>query len=112
MSLKLMYFTLLRTTSFKVFRFFSRIEAFIYRKHVKYHKIDWWIKWISSIIILCGMILTSQNIYPINLMIHATGVLGWLIVSIMWNDRSLIVVHACALTLLVNGLIAYFVEGL
>ena len=39
MYLKLMYFTLLRTTSFKVFRFFSRIEAFIYRKHVKYHKI-------------------------------------------------------------------------
>ena len=76
------------------------------------HKIDWWIKWVASIILLCGMILTSQNIYPINLMIHATGILGWLIVAIMWNDRSLIVVNACALTLLVNGLIAYLIEGL
>ena len=72
---------------------------------------DWWIKWVSSIILVGSMILTSQNIYPHNLAVHSIGITGWLIVAILWNDRALIVVNACSLILLINGLVAYVIKG-
>jgi len=39
MSLKLLYYTLLRNVFFQAFKLFSSIEASLYRNHVKYHKI-------------------------------------------------------------------------
>jgi hypothetical protein len=71
---------------------------------------DWYLKWISSILLVIGVILTSNNIYPLNLFFHAGGMLGWLFVSILWNDRALLVVNAVSLALLANGMVAYYVK--
>lgn len=70
----------------------------------------WRIKWASSIVLLFAMTLTSQNIYPYNLVAHFVGVLGWLVVAINWNDRSLIVVNSVALSILANGILSYFMK--
>ena len=53
------------------------------------HTVDWYIKWVSSI----------------------AGILGWLVVSIMWNDRSLIIVNAVGAAILINGLVGYWLKG-
>jgi hypothetical protein len=58
------------------------------------------------------MILTAQNIYPINLFVNLTGLTGWLIVSIMWNDRALIVINAVGVSIYLNGIVGYIVEGI
>ena len=79
-------------------------------KQTPTHTLDWYIKWISSIILVGGVILTSNNIYPLNLMVHAIGMFGWFIVAIIWNDRALLVVNAVSLALLLNGLVAYYVK--
>jgi len=71
---------------------------------------DWYIKWVASILLVVGVILTSNNIYPLNLFFHAVGMFGWVIVSIMWNDRALLVVNSVSLALLINGLISYYVK--
>ena len=71
------------------------------------HTKDWYIKWVASIILLFGMILTAQNIYPFNIFVHALGILGWLIVSIIWNDRALIVINAVGLSIMVNGMVEW-----
>ena len=79
-------------------------------KQTPTHTLDWHIKWIASIILVGGVILTSNNIYPLNLMVHAVGMFGWFIVAIIWNDRALLVVNAVSLALLLNGLVSYYVK--
>jgi energy-coupling factor transporter transmembrane protein EcfT len=79
-------------------------------KQTPTHTLDWYIKWIASIILVVGVILTSNNIYPFNLMVHAIGMFGWFIVAIIWNDRALLVINAVSLVLLVNGLVSYYVK--
>ena len=79
-------------------------------KQTPTHTLDWYIKWIASIILVVGVILTSNNIYPYNLMVHAVGMFGWFIVAIIWNDRALLVINAVSLVLLINGLVSYYVK--
>ena len=79
-------------------------------KQTPTHTLDWYINWVSSVILVGGVILTSNNIYPLNLMVHAIGMFGWFIVAIIWNDRALLVVNAVSLALLLNGLVSYYVK--
>ena len=57
------------------------------------------------------MILTAQNIYPINLFVNITGLIGWLGVAIMWNDRALIIINAVGVSIYANGIVAYIMKG-
>jgi hypothetical protein len=68
---------------------------------------DWYLKWVSCIILLVGMTLTAQNIYPLNLFVNLIGLLGWLIVAIIWNDRALIVINAVGVSIYANGIVGY-----
>ena len=79
-------------------------------KQTPTYTLDWYIKWIASIILVIGVILTSNNIYPLNLMVHALGMFGWFIVAVIWNDRALLVINAVSLVLLINGLVSYYVK--
>ena len=67
----------------------------------------WWLKWASSIILIVAMIFTTNNMYPYNMFLQFLGVLGWLWVSILWNDRSMIVVNAVAAAIFANGIVAW-----
>ncbi len=79
-------------------------------KQTPTHTIDWYIKWISSIILVIAVILTSNNIYPFNLFFHAIGMLGWFIVAMFWNDRALLIINAVSFALLVDGMVSYYVK--
>ena len=79
-------------------------------KQTPTYTLDWYIKWIASIILVIGVILTSNNIYPLNLIVHAIGMFGWFIVAVIWNDRALLVINAVSLVLLINGLVSYYVK--
>jgi|TARA_A100001391_G_scaffold45040_1_gene26501 energy-coupling factor transporter transmembrane protein EcfT len=74
------------------------------------HTLDWYIKWVASFVLIVGVILTSNNVFPANLIFHALGMFGWFIVGILWNDRALIVINAVTLALMSNGLITYYVK--
>ena len=74
------------------------------------HPLSWWIKWVSSIILIVAMIFTANNIYPWNLFFHFVGIGGWLIVAVFWNDRALIVVNAVALAIFANGMVAFILK--
>tara|TARA_R110000765_G_scaffold106731_2_gene197359 strand:- start:1076 stop:1333 length:258 start_codon:yes stop_codon:yes gene_type:complete len=70
----------------------------------------WYIKWASSIVLMLAMTLTSQNIFPYNLYLHSLGTLGWTYVSIVWNDRALLVINSVALSIFINGIISATVK--
>ena len=73
--------------------------------------LDWYIKWIASIIILIGMCLTSINFIPYNLFFHLVGVVGWLVVGVMWHDRALMVVNSVAALIFFMGILNYYCGG-
>ena len=65
---------------------------------------DWYIKWIASLVLTFGMILTANNIYPVNLFFHFIGIGGWLIVGMLWNDRALMEINTFALATLATSM--------
>ena len=71
---------------------------------------SWWLKWVASIILMFGMIATTNDLYPYNMFLQFMGVAGWLWVAIFWNDRALIVLNAVACALFLNGCIALFLK--
>ena len=77
------------------------------RKQSKQYELDWYIKWASSIFLIAGIILTSNNIFPLNLYISCIGFLGWIVVAMMWRDRSLMILNAVGFTIYVNGIVQY-----
>jgi hypothetical protein len=79
----------------------------ILKKVTPTHTKDWYIKWVSSVILIIGMILTSNNIFPLNLILHVIGIGGWLVVAMMWNDRALIVINSIGLMIYINGLLQW-----
>ena len=79
-------------------------------KQTPTHTVDWYVKWVASIIIIISVILTSNNIYPLNLFFYAAGLSGWFVVALLWNDRALLVINAVSLALLLNGLVSYYVK--
>ena len=38
-----------------------------------------YLKWLSTFLVLTGILLTNLNMYPINIMFHGAGVVGWTI---------------------------------
>lgn len=70
--------------------------------------LSWYVKWISSLVIIVGMIMSSLNIYPYNLYVHLLGVLGWLWVGFLWHDRALILLNAIAVVIFILGIGNYY----
>ena len=70
--------------------------------------LSWYVKWISSLVIIVGMIMSSLNIYPYNLYIHLIGVAGWLWVGFLWHDRALILLNAIAVVIFALVICNYY----
>ena len=64
-------------------------------------------KWGSSIVLVFAMIATTNNLYPMNMILQGIGVAGWVWVAIIWNDRALIVVNAVAVAIMANGIFVW-----
>jgi hypothetical protein len=70
------------------------------------YTLDWYLKWISSIIVLCAMSIRGvEGLQLYDLILSVVGIFGWLLVSIMWRDRALIILNSFGLLFLVRNLI-------
>ena len=70
----------------------------------------WFIKWISSFIVITAMSLRGiegMQIYDLTLSI--VGVAGWLCVGMLWKDRALIILNAVGLVFLFRNLVTEFI---
>ena len=47
------------------------------------------IKWISTFLVLSGILLTNLNLYPFNIFIHGLGAVGWTFAGYMSSDRAI-----------------------
>ena len=72
----------------------------------KEYTLDWYIKWFASIMILISIAFRAADGYLMwDLAFGTVGVIGWLIVSIIWRDRALILLNGVSLMMLLIGLL-------
>ena len=67
------------------------------------------LKWISTVLILIGIMLTNLNFYPLNIFSHGLGAIGWSIVGYMSKDKALMTNFGLQLPLFLIGYYKYFV---
>ena len=81
--------------------------------------LSWWIKWISSCIIMVAISIRASNTPDALLLGHPLqvwdiflswlGAVGWWIVGFMWKDRALILLNGVIALMLAGGLLRYLV---
>ena len=49
-----------------------------------------YLKWISTFLVLVGILLTNLNIYPLNIYFHGLGVIGWTIAGFVSKDKAIL----------------------
>ena len=78
----------------------------IFKSATPKYTLDWYIKWISSIILLCAMMVRSNPEFTIiDQILSFMGCLGWLSVALIWKDRALVILNAAAMMILGTGII-------
>jgi len=80
----------------------------VYKKVTPKGDLSWYIKWASSIILIIAMMFTAVELFPLNMFIAIIGFIGWLIVGMLWHDRSLIVLNAISLAIYSMGILNYY----
>ena len=70
------------------------------------YTLDWYVKWVASVCILVSIAFRAADGYMLwDLGFGTIGVIGWLIVSIIWRDRALILLNGVSLMMLVVGIL-------
>ena len=80
-------------------------------KQMNRENVAWYIKWAASIFLVLGMSVRASGIPEIaffDLIFSFVGICGWLVVSLLWNDRALILLNGVGFLILLTGLIKYF----
>ncbi|TCS65655.1 DUF6552 family protein [Primorskyibacter sedentarius] len=62
------------------------------------------VKWVASLIQIMGYSATAFGWTPWNLYLFLVGVLGWLAVGVLWNDRAIMLIHFVALGAMLVGM--------
>ncbi len=67
---------------------------------------DWYLKWVASVFVLCGMSIRGiPELQLYDLMFSTVGVFLWLGVSFLWKDRALILLNGLGLMFLIKNII-------
>jgi hypothetical protein len=66
--------------------------------------LNWYLKWIATVILIAGTAINSLGYYPEGPIILAVGGVIWLVVSIRWREASLIVTNGVMLATGLSGL--------
>jgi len=75
------------------------------------YTLDWYVKWISSIIVLMAVMCRSIDEVPKTWDLHLSfvGTLGWLWVGLIWHDRAIIVLNGVLVFVLGTGILRYWI---
>ena len=70
-------------------------------------KIDWYIKWLASVLVLSAIIFRSagSQFHLLDLYFSFCGIGLWLWVSLLWEDRALILLNGTGFTILSIGIV-------
>lgn len=69
------------------------------------------LKWVSTVAILTGIVLTNLNIFPLNIIIHGSGAFGWTIAGYLTKDRALLTNFCLQLPIFAFGIGRYLMAS-
>ena len=81
----------------------------VFKKITPKGDLSWYIKWVSSVFLIFAMATASADMYPYNLFFQFIGLTGWLVVGMLWHDRSLIVLNAFGIAIILTGIMNYLI---
>ena len=77
----------------------------IFKSATPKYTADWYIKWIASCFVLAAMSIRGIDGYQLyDLYLSIIGISGWVIVSVLWKDRALIILNSFGLLFLLRTL--------
>ena len=77
----------------------------IYKSATPKYTVDWYIKWIASAFVLGAMSIRGvEGMAMVDLILSVIGIALWLIVSILWKDRALVLLNGVGLLFLIRSL--------
>ena len=77
----------------------------IFKSATPKYTADWYIKWVASAFVLSAMSIRGvDGLQQADLILSLIGIIGWLIVSILWKDRALIMLNGAGLLFLIKNL--------
>ena len=80
----------------------------IFKSATPKYDVSWNVKWVASIFVLAAMSMRGIAEFQFfDLILSIIGIGLWLIVSILWKDRALIMLNGVGLLLLMRNLIEY-----
>lgn len=84
----------------------------IFKSATPKYTFDWYLKWVASTFVLVAMSIRGvegMQLYDLNLSI--IGIFLWLIVSVIWKDRALILLNGVGLMFLLRNLLQQLAGG-
>ena len=66
------------------------------------------LKWLSTTLVLSGILLTNLNIYPVNIFFHGKGVVGWAIAGFVTKDKPILTNFGLQIPLFIIGYFKLF----
>ena len=80
----------------------------IFKSATPKYTLDWYVKWVASVLVLAAMSTRGMSELLLwDLSLSVVGISLWLWVSIMWNDRALILLNGIGLLFLLRNLTEY-----
>ena len=84
----------------------------IFKSATPKYTADWFIKWVASAFILVAMSVRGvEGMQLYDLYLSIIGIFLWLIVSVIWKDRALILLNGVGLMFLIRNVIQAMTGG-
>lgn len=69
------------------------------------YTVDWYVKWVASVFILSALSMRGIDGFIFyDLILSIVGIALWLVVSVLWKDRALILLNGVGLLFLLRNL--------
>lgn len=82
----------------------------IFKSATPKYTLDWYIKWVASAFVLAAMSIRGiEGLQQIDLLLSVIGITGWVVVSLIWKDRALILLNSIGLLFLIRNLVQTFI---
>ena len=62
-----------------------------------------YLMWLSTTLVLTGILLTNLDCYPINIFFHGAGVVGWTIAGFLSKDKAILTNFGLQIPLFIIG---------
>lgn len=78
----------------------------IFKSATPKYTLDWYLKWIASVFVLIAMSMRGIEEYIMwDLYLSLMGISLWLWVSVLWQDRALIMLNGAGLLFLIRNIV-------